>query len=77
MLCLSGRFRKHYVSSEGFLGLTGYYNKFVQGYEKIGMSFMEKLKKQGFKWINESTKSFWKLQHAMTQGLILALPDFS
>ena len=57
----------------GFLGLTGYYRRFVANYSRIAWSLTQQLKKEA--WNEEATQAFRLLQEAML--LILALPDFS
>ena len=62
----------------GFLGLTGYYRRFIKGYGKLAQPLTTLCKGSGsIKWTEVEDTTFNELKRAMTAAPVLALPDFS
>jgi len=62
---------------QGFLGLAGYYRKFVHDYGAIAAPLTALLKKEGFTWNDATAVAFQALKTAVISALILVLPDFA
>ena len=60
-----------------FLGLTGYYRRFIEGYASICRALHDILKKNSFCWTEKQQQAFEQLKKAMTTPPVLILPNFS
>jgi len=62
---------------KGFLGLTGYYRKFIRHHVQIVAPLTTQLKKNSFVWTPQVEVAFQQLKLVVSQPLVLALPDFN
>jgi len=60
-----------------FLGLTGFYRKFIRNYTTTAAPLTALLCKDSFIWTPEAHTTFQHLKTLMTQAPILASPNFT
>ena len=61
----------------GFLGLVGYYRRFIKGYATVAAPLTDLLRKDGFQWGEPKTTSFKALKLHLSTTPVLSLPDFT
>jgi hypothetical protein len=63
---------------QSFLGLAGYYRRFIKDFSKIAKPMMKLLEKnKAFEWTTECQASFEELRKHLTSAPILVLPDLT
>jgi hypothetical protein len=68
---------KNVKSIQKFLGLVGYYRKFIKDFSKIAHPLFQLLKKNvKFNWSNECDEAFKILKNKLIEAPILVLPNF-
>ncbi|CAM8992550.1 unnamed protein product [Rhodiola kirilowii] len=61
----------------GFLGLTGYYRRFVRHYASLAAPLTNLLRKDAYIWSPAATVAFEKLRQALSTTPVLVLPNFN
>lgn len=59
-----------------FLGLVGFYRRFIKGYATIAAPLVKATTLDPFHWTDETQVAFEQLKLALSSALVLALPDF-
>jgi hypothetical protein len=63
---------------QSFLGLAGYYRRFIKDFTKIAKPMTKLLEKnKAFDWTTECQASFEELRKRLTLGPVLVLPDLT
>jgi len=60
-----------------FLGLFGYYRRFVSRYGTIAKPLTDMLKRDNFSWSSTTKEAFQELKQRLVTAPVLALPNFS
>ncbi|GJV02425.1 ty3-gypsy retrotransposon protein [Tanacetum coccineum] len=60
----------------GFLGVVGYYRRFIKDYVSVATPLTSLLQKYGFKWEEGEVAAFDGLKHRLSRAPILGLPNF-
>ncbi|KAK1606090.1 hypothetical protein QYE76_029763 [Lolium multiflorum] len=67
---------KNVKEIRGFLGMAGYYRRFIEGFSKIAGPMTKLLRKNTpFVWSEECEKSFQTLKEKLTTAPVLAVPE--
>jgi hypothetical protein len=73
---LSWKTPQNVLDIKSFLGLAGYYRRFIKGFSKISKHMMELLAKgKTFEWTPRHEASFQELKKRLTTALVLTMPD--
>nr|GEX55560.1 reverse transcriptase [Tanacetum cinerariifolium] len=76
--CLAQPRPKTVTEVRSFLGLTGYYRRFVEGFSRLALPLKKLIRKgEKFVWNEEREKSFEELKKRLVSAPILTLPSGS
>jgi hypothetical protein len=67
---------KNITALRAFLGLTGFYRRFVKNYATVAGPLTDLLRANSFVWNETAANAFQNLKDAMTQLPLLTLPNF-
>lgn len=59
-----------------FLGLAGFYRRFIRGYALIAAPLIQLTSVDPFQWTSEAQSAFDSLKQALSSAPVLALPNF-
>lgn len=60
----------------GFLGLAGFYRKFIKNFGLLAVPLTSLLKTNSFTWSTAAEDAFAKLKDVVTTAPVLQLPNF-
>lgn len=59
-----------------FLGLVGFYRRFIRGYATIATPLVNATTTEPFQWTDQTQVTLEQLKQALSDALVLGLPDF-
>jgi len=69
---------KTIIEIRSFVGLAGYYRRFIEGFSKIVAPLTQLTRKDHpFTWIEQCKKSFEELKRRLTNALVSTIPDIN
>ena len=67
---------KSVTEIRSFVGLAGYYRRFIEGFSKIAAPLTQLTRKdQPFAWTDRCEESFLELKQKLTSAPLLVIPD--
>ena len=67
---------KSVMEIRSFLGLAGYYRRFIEGFSRIAAPLTKLTRKdENFEWSDQCKQSFQQLKKRLTEAPVLVLPQ--